>query len=92
MSSYFTCMAYSDVESTIRLADDVVYISFKDSKDNVHVTLNPAQALCLTKELQFALSNFSISDITTDDSYGDISVEISVEDYEEEKLAEAVPF
>lgn len=92
MSSFFTCMAYSDVETTIRLADDVVYISMKDSKDNVHVTLNPAQALCLTKELQFALSNIAIADITTDDAYGDMSVEISVEEYEEEEMEAAVPF
>lgn len=91
MSSVFTCMAYSDVESTIRLADNVVYLCFKDETDNVHLTLNPAQVLCLTKELQFALSDISIADITVDENFGDMTVEIAGDDYEEE-MNVAVPF
>lgn len=90
-SVVFTCMAYSDVESTIRLADNVVYLCFKDKTDNVHLTLNPVQVLCLTKELQFALSNISIADITVDENFGDMTVEISGDDYEEE-MNVAVPF
>ena len=92
MSSIFTCMAYSDVETTIRLADNVVYISMKDKTDNVHLTLNPAQALCLARELKYALTNITIADITADDAYGDMSVEIVVEEYNDEELAVAVPF
>ena len=83
MSSVFTCMAYSDVESTIRLADNVVYLCFKDKTDNVHLTLNPAQVLCF--------SDISIADITVDENFGDMTVEIAGDDYEEE-MKVAVPF
>ena len=92
MSSIFTCMAYSDVEATIRLADNVVYLSLKDKKDNVHLTLNPAQALSLTQEMQVALSNMTIAEITADTDFCNMSVEVTSEDYEEDEMSTAVPF
>ncbi len=92
MNSFFQCMAYSDVESSIRLADNVVYIGFKDDLSNVHLTFNPIQILILTKKLQFALADISISNITLDENFGDMTVEISDDDYEEDEMNIAVPF
>lgn len=66
-SSYFQCVAYTDVESTVRVEDNVIYVKFDAEYTSVHLTFNPAQALNLTKELQFALSNMSIADITSEE-------------------------
>lgn len=92
MSSIFTCMAYSDVEATIRLGDNVVYLSLNDKKDNVHLTLNPAQALSLIQEMQIALSKMTIADITADTDFGDMSVEVTSDYEEEDEMSIAVPF
>ena len=49
MSSYFNCAAYDDVDTAIRLGDNVVFLAVKiKAKDtDIHLTLTVA----LTKKL-----------------------------------------
>ena len=47
MSSFFNCAAYSDVDTTIRLDDHVVFLALEDKGKNtsIHLTLNPFQGM-----------------------------------------------
>ena len=51
MSSYFNCAAYDDVDTTIRLNDNVVFLALKiKAKDtDMHLTLNPIRTRTLAK-------------------------------------------
>ena len=47
MSSFFTCIAYDDVDTTIRLNDHVVFLALEDKEKNtyIHLTFNPFQGM-----------------------------------------------
>lgn len=77
-SSYFQCAAYSDVESTVRYEDKVIYVKFDVKNMSVHLTFNPAQILILTKSLNLVLSKISVEEITGESHYGNMTVEITV--------------
>lgn len=49
MAEVFCCFAYDDVMTNMRVADGVVYVGMKFSKNNseLHLTLNPVQAKVL---------------------------------------------
>ena len=104
MSSYFNCAAYSDVDSTIRLGENVIFLTLEDKKKNssVHLTLNPFQVRILAKYLTTALSQINFADLLTEKHFGDLTVQIvdDNKDYystdtsynTEEDYALAVPF
>ena len=99
MSSFFSCAAYDDVESTIRLDDHVVFLALADKEKNtsVHLTLNPFQVRVLAKYLSIALSQMEFSGLAEENHFGNLTVQIEQdnspeENFDEEEYAWAVPF
>ena len=95
MSSFFNCVVYDDIESTIRLQDNVIFLALKDkNKDtDVHLTLNPFQVRTLMNYLSFVLLQIDFDDLVDENHFGDLNVEIEKEDNEAEAdYAMAVPF
>ena len=82
MSSFFNCLAYDDLVSTIRLGDHVVFLTLEDKEKNmsVHLTLNPFQVRVLAKYLSVALSQIEFKDLQDEKNFGDLSVQIINED------------
>ena len=98
MSSYFNCAAFDDVNASIRLDDNVVFLALKveDKNADIHITLNPFQVRVLAKYLTIALTKINFVDLLTEKHFGDLTVEIEQdnlhEDFDEEEYALAVPF
>ena len=102
MSTFFNCVAYDDVTSTIRLGDHVIFLALEDKENHtsVHLTLNPFQIRILAKYLTTVLSKINFADLMTEEDFGDLSVKIEVDDniydnalmYVEEDNSVAVPF
>ena len=82
MSSFFNCVAYDDLTSTIRLGDHVIFLALEDKENNtsVHLTLNPFQVRILAKYLTTALSKINFVDLLSEEDFGDLSVKIEVDD------------
>ena len=77
-SSYFQCVAYTDVESTVRYEDNVIYVKIDAEKTSVHLTFNPAQILILAESLNLALTKIAVEEITEENNYGNMTVEITM--------------
>lgn len=99
MSSFFNCAAYDDLETTIRLSDNVVFLVLADKEKNtsMNLTLNPFQVRILTKYLTIALTQIEFSDLATENHFGNLTVQIEQENLPEENFMEeeyawAVPF
>lgn len=99
MSSFFNCAAYDDLETTIRLSDNVVFLALADKEKNtsVNLTLNPFQVRVLAKYLTIALSQMKFSGLAAENHFGDLTVQIEQENLPEENFMEeeyawAVPF
>ena len=98
MSSYFNCAAFDDVNASIRLDDNVVFLALKveDKNADMHITLNPFQVRILAKYLSVALTKINFADLLAEKHFGDLTVEIEQdnlhEDFDEEEYALAVPF
>ena len=99
MSSFFNCAAYDDLETTIRLSDNVVFLALadKDKNTSVNLTLNPFQVRILAKYLTIALTQIEFSDLATENHFGNLTVQIEQENLSEENFMEeeyvwAVPF
>ena len=93
MSSFFNCAVYSDVDTTIRLDDHVVFLALEDKEKNttVHLTLNPFQVRVLAKYLSVALDQIQFKDLQDEKNFGDLTVQIKQEKLQEE-YAMAAPF
>lgn len=87
-SSYFQCAAYTDVESTVRYEDKVIYVKFDAENTSVHLTFNSAQILILARSLSLVLSKIPVAEITEESNYGNMTVEITVpaEDVDDDKV------
>ena len=87
-SSYFQCVAYADVETTVRVDDNVIYVKFDAEKTSVHLTFNPAQILILAESLNLALTKISVEEISEENNYGNMTVEITVpsEEFDDDKI------
>ena len=88
MSCYFHCALYSDIDSTIRIDKDAVYIALADEKNNVdlHITLNPCQVLTLAKYLYSATSEIKLKDIFDSEHFGNLTVQIENENSDTENF------
>ena len=78
MSSFFNCVAYEDIDSTIRIDDHVVYLALEDTGKHlsVHLTLNPFQVRTLAKYLAIALDQINFADLRDEHHFGDCTVRI----------------
>ena len=78
MSSFFHCLAYEDIDSTIRLDGRVVYLALEDTQksSSVHLTLNPFQVRILAKYLSVAISQIDFADLRDEQHFGDFTVRI----------------
>ena len=87
-SSYFQCVAYADVETTVRVDDNVIYVKIEAENTSLHLTFNPAQILILAESLNLALSKIAVEEISEENNYGNMTVEITVpsEEIDEEKV------
>ena len=96
MSSVFNCVAYEDIDTTIRLDGRVVYLALEDTEksSSIHLTLNPFQVRTLAKYLSVALDQIDFADLRDENNFGDISVRIEVDnqDEDEDDYAVAAPF
>ena len=104
MCAFFNCAAYSDLETTLRLSDHVVFLALEDKEKNtaIHLTLNPFQIRTLAKYLSVALSQIEFKALQDEKNFGDLFVQIVNEDEgyyqaetfydDEDDFALAVPF
>ena len=96
MSSYFNCAAYDNVDITIRLNDNVVFLALKiKAKDtDMHLTLNPIQTRTLAKYLIAALTQIDFTDLADAKHFGDLTVKVEHDNsqYDDTEYALAVPF
>ena len=96
MSSYFNCAAYDDVDTTIRLNDNVVFLALKikEKDSDMHITLNPFQTRILAKYLTAALTQIDFKSLADEKHFGDLTVEIEQDNsqYDDAEYAWAVPF
>ena len=89
MCTFFNCVAYKDIDATIRLDGRVVFIALddKDKNSSVHITLNPLQIRTLAKYLSAALSQIDFNNLLDEQHFGDLTVQIEQNDCD--KLAVA---
>ena len=94
MSSIFNCVAYEDIDATIRLDGRVVYLALEDTQksSSIHLTLNPFQVRILAKYLSVALEQIDFADLRDENNFGDISVRIEMDNQDEDDYAVAAPF
>ena len=96
MSSIFNCVAYNDINSTIRLDGRVVYLALEDAQksSSIHLTLNPFQVRILAKYLAITLDQIDFADLRDENNFGDISVRIEMDNQaeDEDDYAVAAPF
>ena len=78
MSSIFNCVAYDDIDSTIRLDGHVVYLALEDAQKSsaIHLTFNPFQVRILARYLSVALDQINFVDLCDEQHFGNISVHI----------------
>lgn len=78
MSSIFNCVAYDDINSTICLDGNVVYLALEDAEksSSIHLTLNPFQVRTLAKYLAVAISQIDFADLRDEHHFGDFTVRI----------------
>ena len=94
MSSVFNCVAYEDIDATIRLDGRVVYLALEDvqKSSSVHLTFNPFQVRILAKYMSVALNQIDFADLRDENNFGDISVRIEMDNQDEDDYAVAAPF
>ncbi|MBQ3336832.1 MAG: hypothetical protein IJG33_12020 [Selenomonadaceae bacterium] len=83
MCTVFNCLAYNDVDATIRLDGQVVFIALDDRNTSVHITLNPLQVRTLAKYLSVALTQIDFANLLDEQHFGNLTVQIEQDDDEE---------
>ena len=89
MCTFFNCIAYKDINATIRLDNHVVFLALddKDKNSSVHITLNPLQIRTLAKYLSAALSQIDFNNLLDEQHFGDLTVQIEQNDCDEIAVA-----
>ena len=85
MCSFFSCVAYKDIDATIRLDGHVVFLALddKDKTTSVHITLNPLQVRSLAKYLSVALTQIDFANLCDEKHFGNFTVQIEQDDCDE---------
>ena len=89
MCTFFNCIAYKDINATIRLDNHVVFLALddKDKNSSVHITLNPLQIRTLAKYLSAALSQIDFANLLDEQYFGDLTVRIEQDNCDELAVA-----
>ena len=87
MCSFFNCLAYKDIDATIRLDGQVVFLALNDKNSSVHVSLNPLQVRTLAKYLSVALTQIDFANLLDEQHFGDLTVQIKQDESEELAVA-----
>ena len=89
MCTFFNCIAYKDIDATIRLDGRVVFIALddKDKTTSIHITLNPLQIRTLAKYLSVALSQIDFANLLDEKYFGDLTVQIEQDEGDELAVA-----
>ena len=89
MCTFFNCVAYKDIDATIRIDNHVVFLALddKDKNSSVHITLNPLQIRTLAKYLSAALSQIDFNNLLDEQHFGDLTVQIEQDDCDEIAVA-----
>lgn len=87
MCTFFNCVAYKDLDATIRLADHVIFLALDDKDTSLHVTLNPLQIRTLAKYLSVALSQIDFANLLDEKHFGDLIVRIEQDEGDELSVA-----
>ena len=89
MCTFFNCVAYKDIDATIRIDNHVVFLTLddKDKTTSVHITLNPLQIRTLAKYLSAALSQIDFNNLLDEQHFGDLTVQIEQDDCDEIAVA-----
>lgn len=83
MCTVFNCLAYNDVDATIRLDGHVVFLALNDANTSVHITLNPLQVRTLAKYLEIALTQIDFANLLDEQHFGNLTVQIEQDNDEE---------
>ena len=87
MYNFSSCVMYKNLNATIRLDDDAVFLTIADKDQNsVSMTLNPIQVLTLAKYLYAALSEITLEDIYKSKLFGNLTAQIDNENIDAEKF------
>ena len=87
MYNFSSCVMYKNLNATIRLDDDAVFLSISDNDNNsVGMTLNPIQVLTLAKYLHAALSEIKLEDIYKSKMFGNLTAQIDNANVDAEKF------
>ena len=77
MYNLSSCVMYKNLNATIRLDDDAVFLKIADKDMNsVSITLNPVQVLTLAKYLYAAMSEIKLEDIYKSELFGNLTAQI----------------
>ena len=89
MCTFFNCIAYKDIDATIRLDGRVVFIALddKDKTTSIHITLNPLQVRSLAKYLSVALTQIDFANLLDEKYFGDLTVQIEQDEGDELAVA-----
>lgn len=81
------CMMYKNLDATIRLDDDAVFLTIADKEHNsVSLTLNPIQVLTLAKYLYAAMSEITLENIYKSKLFGNLTVQIDDSNIDADKF------
>lgn len=87
MYNLSSCVMYKNLNATIRLDDDAVFLTIADTDNNsVSMTLNPIQVLTLAKYLYAAMSEVKLEDIYKSRLFGNLTAQIDNENIDAEKF------
>ncbi len=89
MCTFFNCVAYEDIDATIRLDRHVVFLALDDKNKNtsVHITLNPLQVRTLVKYLSVALTQIDFANLLDEQHFGNLTVQIEQDEDDELSVA-----
>ena len=87
MCTFFNCVAYEDIDATIRLDGRVVFLALDDANTSVHVTLNPLQVRTLAKYLEIALTQIDFANLFDEQHFGNLTVQIEQDEDDELSVA-----
>lgn len=77
MYNLSSCVMYKNLDATIRLDNDAVFLTIADKDHNsVGMTLNPIQVLTLAKYLYAAMSEIKLEDIYNSELFGNLTARI----------------